>query len=192
MVLAVWLFILFSIRKKPWGTHFQRWGPLYLLTLAIPLIMADNTRHVLQDSGVWKACDRQGIIWDSKKCLWASNQYECTLPGPDHCLPDEMENMKHLSFIGVLFTVVFMYSGFLCLIGGVLWFVHIDKKIVLIGQKCKAICEMRRRAKEREMRKKREEEEKKFGKKELCDPLLRKEKTDDSGGPPETKIEVGQ
>ena len=30
------------------GTHWQRYGPLYLMLLAVPLVMADLTRHVLQ------------------------------------------------------------------------------------------------------------------------------------------------
>ena len=30
------------------GTHWQKYGPLYLISLAIPFIMADLTRHVLQ------------------------------------------------------------------------------------------------------------------------------------------------
>lgn len=30
------------------GSHWQKYGPLYLVSVAVPLIMADLTRHVLQ------------------------------------------------------------------------------------------------------------------------------------------------
>lgn len=30
------------------GSHWKRYGPFYLTTLAVPLVMADLTRHVLQ------------------------------------------------------------------------------------------------------------------------------------------------
>ena len=34
------------------GTHWQRYGPLYLVGIAVPLVMADLTRHVLQGESV--------------------------------------------------------------------------------------------------------------------------------------------
>lgn len=34
-------------------THWQRHGPFYLVLLSVPLVMADLTRHALQDAGEW-------------------------------------------------------------------------------------------------------------------------------------------
>jgi len=99
--------------------------------IAAPLIMADLMRHVLQDAGVWKECDRLvGVKWDSS-CTWSSSQYHCTIARTataDHCCKTSQENMGHLSPMGILFTIVFTYSGFACLFVGVLWNANILKK----------------------------------------------------------------
>lgn len=175
LLTAVWIFFFVNTMKRKSGTHFQRCGPMYMLTAAVPLILADNLRHILQDRNIWNACDRRdGIIWDSRRCLWASNQYECTLPGPDHCLPDKDEKMSHLSFVGVLFTVVFMYSGFVCLIGSILWYVRVDKKVVIIKDKCKQVYALYQKNKEKKARLAEQKAEKDSGSKELLNPLVSK------------------
>lgn len=47
-------FMVHRAASKPGTlTHYQRYGPSYLLALAIPLMLADQVRHALQDSGVW-------------------------------------------------------------------------------------------------------------------------------------------
>lgn len=33
------------------GSHWRRFGPVYLACAAVPLVMADLTRHVLQGMG---------------------------------------------------------------------------------------------------------------------------------------------
>lgn len=35
------------------GTHWHRFGPVYLLALATPLLLADMTRHCLQVRACW-------------------------------------------------------------------------------------------------------------------------------------------
>lgn len=128
-MLAVDLFMYYSLknRRTDKGRCFY-YGPVMLTTLAAtPLILADLIRHVLQDVDIWKECDRApNVIWNDD-CLWSSSQYHCTLP-PSHCIPDDMENMTNLSFIGVLFTIVFTYSGFICLALGTLWNADICSK----------------------------------------------------------------
>lgn len=42
---AQYVFHKAALRK---GSHVQRYGPFYLTLLAVPLVMADLTRHVLQ------------------------------------------------------------------------------------------------------------------------------------------------
>ena len=82
--------------KKTWKTsHWQKYGPVYFVGLSVPLVMADLTRHVLQDSHFWNA-----------------SMYR---PGCDQ------DDFKCLSVIGWLFTVCFTYLGFLSLFIGVLW-----------------------------------------------------------------------
>jgi len=42
-----------SKRRMNRRTHFQRFGPTYLTALGALLVLADNVRHVLQDTGIW-------------------------------------------------------------------------------------------------------------------------------------------
>jgi len=104
------------------------WGPFILTICCAPLIMADLTRHVLQDTGIWKECDRQDdVVWDSS-CLWASNQYRCS-ELPEHgCVPRSHETISHLSPIGVMFSICFTNVGVVLLFFGVLWNANILKK----------------------------------------------------------------
>lgn len=129
MMILVNAFIFWSLknrqRSRGWCYY---WGPFVFTMMAAPLIMADLMRHVLQDQGVWKECNRpNGLVWDST-CNSSSSQYKCTLPGPDHCIPDNMENLGHLSPMGILFTICFTYIGFAFLFVGVLWNANIVKK----------------------------------------------------------------
>lgn len=47
----------------------------------------------------------------------------------DNCVPPEQENIHHLSFIGVLFTIIFTYTGFVLLATGTLWNADIIHKL---------------------------------------------------------------
>eukprot|EP01004_Peranema_trichophorum_P004138 NODE_307_length_2984_cov_95.594547_g265_i0.p1 GENE.NODE_307_length_2984_cov_95.594547_g265_i0~~NODE_307_length_2984_cov_95.594547_g265_i0.p1 ORF type:complete len:770 (+),score=165.48 NODE_307_length_2984_cov_95.594547_g265_i0:178-2487(+) len=229
---VVFVFILGGVRirlRKP--THIQRYGPLYLVGIAIPLIVADLWRHILQDESLtvfdlfaiilfivaivgmifsrmvftgkpwgpfdvptskilkdpmfqnipmaifalgivfvfishntdgwfgssrlsWPECGdnptfpRTNQTWSST-CTWSSSQYRCNsyccVPGdghagliPDlapgsectcHCIPDNEENMKHLSPMGILFTIFFTYLGFVLLAFGTLWNASIIDKL---------------------------------------------------------------
>lgn len=91
------------------GSHWQRFGPLYICMLSVPLVMADLTRHLLQDSGVWASP--------------GSSMYRpgCHVPGPI--------KFRCLSLVGWLFTVLFTYSGFLCLIISTLWSARVGTKV---------------------------------------------------------------
>eukprot|EP00696_Hemimastix_kukwesjijk_P013454 gnl/Hemi2/26847_TR9031_c0_g1_i1.p2 gnl/Hemi2/26847_TR9031_c0_g1~~gnl/Hemi2/26847_TR9031_c0_g1_i1.p2 ORF type:complete len:117 (+),score=26.34 gnl/Hemi2/26847_TR9031_c0_g1_i1:381-731(+) len=43
---------VFFAAKTRRGTHWNRYGPFYLITMGLPFIMADLTRHVVQDAGL--------------------------------------------------------------------------------------------------------------------------------------------
>lgn len=51
-----------------------------------------------------------------------------------NCVPADQENIHHLSFIGVLFTIIFTYTGFIMLAVGTLWNANIIKKCGEIKQ----------------------------------------------------------
>lgn len=129
MMLLVIGFIWYSLRhrsRRRGCCHY--YGPLILIVSSVPLILAEPMRHLLQDEGLWDECHRpNGEVWPSH-CTWSSSQYECNLPGPDHCIPDSQENIGHLSMIGWLFTIVFTYSGFVLLAFGTLWNANIIQK----------------------------------------------------------------
>jgi hypothetical protein len=129
MMVVIITVVVYSLKKRPAKLGFiQRYGPLICTIIAAPLIMADLTRHVLQDTNIWKECERQpGEIWGDN-CLWSSSQYRCTLPSP-HCIPDDQENMAHLSPMGIVFTIIFTYVGFIFLTIGTLWNANIVSKI---------------------------------------------------------------
>jgi len=120
---------IWHTKKQRYGNCWQINGPLILVIMAVPLIMADLVRHLLQDHDIWTECPRNKDEppWPSK-CTWYSNQYRCTLHGPSSCIPDKNENMAHLSPMGVLFTIVCTYTGFGLLFFGVLWNANILKK----------------------------------------------------------------
>lgn len=130
MMLVVNGFMVYTLKNRDRSQGFLFfYGPLMLTMIATPLILADVVRHVLQDAGVWEECDRpDDVIWSNDLCLWSSSQYKCTTP-PPHCIPDANENMFHLSPIGVLFTIVFTYLGFVCLMIGTLWNANICEKL---------------------------------------------------------------
>jgi len=89
-----------SVRK---GRHWQKFGPLYLVCVAVPLVMADLTRHVLQDSGIWSGP--------------SSSMYK---PNCGHS-ERRLGGITCLSLTGWLFTIVFTYIGFACMITGIFW-----------------------------------------------------------------------
>lgn len=118
-------FMIYTLKNR-YGSCCQKFGPLMCTLTAAPLILADLVRHLLQDHDVWKECVRNKVKWDADACRWASNQYHCDIPGPDHCT--NHENIAHLSMIGWLFTIVFTYTGFIFLFIGVLWNANILQK----------------------------------------------------------------
>eukprot|EP01102_Stenamoeba_stenopodia_P003321 TRINITY_DN1326_c0_g1_i1.p1 TRINITY_DN1326_c0_g1~~TRINITY_DN1326_c0_g1_i1.p1 ORF type:complete len:131 (-),score=29.61 TRINITY_DN1326_c0_g1_i1:256-648(-) len=81
--------------------HLKKYGPLYLTIVAGMLIMADLTRHVLADLGIWKSGPWPG-----------SSEYR------DDC---NEETIKCLSGVGIVFTIICTYSGFILLFIATMW-----------------------------------------------------------------------
>ena len=132
MMALVLGFMLHSRRRRMrYKSFWARNGPVLLVALAIPLILADTLRHVLQDVGAWPAC----IMLASGECAWYSSaEYKA---GEAETVQDE--NLTHLSTIGGLFTIFATYLGFALLAIGTLWNADINKKLANIRERWNAL-----------------------------------------------------
>jgi len=108
MMLGINAYIAYKSRTRT-GPHWNKYGPLYFTSIAAVLIMSDLLRHVLQDLNIWKSGPFPG-----------SSQYR------DGCTE---ENISCLSVLGVFFTIIATYSGFICLFIGTMWNANIHKKL---------------------------------------------------------------
>lgn len=92
------------------GTHWQRFGPAYLLLVATPLACADMTRHCLQDAGIWTGESSRMYRGD---CSSVSG----------------LHGILCLSVTGWLFSIVFTYSGFILMVTAVFWSSNLGPKL---------------------------------------------------------------
>lgn len=99
-------FTAWSAKTRKGGGHWGKWGPTYLVSASVPLVMADLTRHVLQDADLWPA---PGSAMYSPSCGHA--------------------DIRCLSIVGWFFTIICTYSGFACLVLGTLWSANLHKKV---------------------------------------------------------------
>lgn len=112
-----------SKRRKN-RSHWNKYGPTYLVGMSIPLVMADLTRHVLQDAGMWGNC----VLQCTPAIDPTQASYDC--PGSAMYRPNcDVDGIRCLSTIGWVFTVLFTYSGFACLVVGTLWSADLHLKI---------------------------------------------------------------
>jgi len=93
-------------RKQRFGSWWKINGPMIFTILASLFIMADLTRHVLQDLNWWP---------DPGSSEYMSGCHE--------------ETFKCLSPLGWVFTVAFTYLGFALLAVGTTWNANICDKI---------------------------------------------------------------
>jgi len=115
--LAQMLFWKCGNRDAP--THLSRYAPLYIAILATCLVMADPTRHVLQDAEIWTA----------------SHMYK------PNCHSD---TLKCLSAIGWIFTFFCTYFGYFLLIVAVLWGTDVVPKLRAAWQQIRAATKQRK------------------------------------------------
>eukprot|EP00118_Oscarella_pearsei_P000349 m.4757 g.4757 ORF g.4757 m.4757 type:complete len:103 (+) comp11233_c0_seq1:750-1058(+) len=94
---------------------------MILVLFATVFIIADPLRHVLLDTGLWPA--------------WMPNGMQGT-EYRHHCVH---ENVSCLTPVGILFTTVLTYSGFLFLAVGVLWNANIIQQCKKIGMRWKEL-----------------------------------------------------
>ena len=88
LFLGVYLYRAASTGSRAWlESRSQRLGPFAVLCLAGPLILADTTRHLLQDYGVWHGCGNNQYFSRINTsdpfpdaCFWSSSQYRCSVP----------------------------------------------------------------------------------------------------------------
>lgn len=104
--------------------HFKKFGPVYTLALGSGLIMCDLTRHLVNDA--WGThCDEaspgQYAGLPSKYEAVCYSTAVAAMYGPD----------GKLNTLGVLFTLVFTWTGFLLLLIGIFWGIDFHRKIRL-------------------------------------------------------------
>jgi len=93
------------------GSHWNRYGPTYLLALSIPLTTIDYIRHTILDNH------------------FAIGKH---LSMYKHGCSDGvgLPNFECLSTVGWITTVVCTYTGYICMIVGMLWAVDIKRKVI--------------------------------------------------------------
>lgn len=112
MMIGLAIYIGYSAKRRS-GSRCRKWGPTYLTIAAGFLIMADLTRHILEDVGAWP--ERMGYHnW------FGAGEYRDTCPE---------ETMRCLSVMGVLFTIIATYTGFILLVIGTMWNANIIDKL---------------------------------------------------------------
>jgi hypothetical protein len=125
IMIALVIYIRYTAKNR-FGSHWHTYGPTYLCMLAALMIMADLSRHVLQDAEVWPAGPWPG-----------SSQYR------SDC---HEESMECLSAVGWIFTIALTYGGFGTLFIGTLWNASICEKLADFKQKWRELREQSRQA----------------------------------------------
>jgi len=120
VMIALFVYLLYGSRER-WGSHWQKFGPTYLVAVASVFVMADPTRHVLKD-------------WKVLTAKW-SNMYIAGCGA---------ESWRCLTWSGVMFSICFTYFGFLLLIWGTMWNANIIDKLRDIKDKWTEIRSTRR------------------------------------------------
>lgn len=140
---AVTIYLWNESTKRQSSSHVGVYGPTYLVLLGSILILADPTRHVLQDLHYWHApmyisgCPMRALQIPQRSCAASSDcgSHDCgdgyfsAHPGEDcfTCWEDTgfcsegAETFRCLSKFGWFFTVFCTYSGFALFFVGVLW-----------------------------------------------------------------------
>jgi len=155
-------------RRKNMPSHWLRYGPSYLAVAAALLIMADQTRHVLQDTGVWHSgawpgssqylddCDQTVVSVPASNCTVNSdcgavpcgthghfaviNGSTCRScdVGAGACV-ESAESFGCLSAVGWVFTVLFTYTGFGLFFFASFWNANLVGKLRAIAVKWEAV-----------------------------------------------------
>lgn len=97
-MLLVVIFMVKTLGNRYYLPCCSKYGPLILVCVAVPFIMADISRHMLFDYNVWNMCGNNGNFprinqtWNDDTCMWSACQYRCDqmccIPGNTTTLPD--------------------------------------------------------------------------------------------------------
>lgn len=123
-----------SLKNRSYMSTCSRNGPLILTVIAAILILADPTRHVLQETEIWPA------TIDGKRYPGSSAMYreDCTIGNDEDSV--SRETILCLSTIGWIFYLA-TFLGFIFLFIAVLWNANILEKCRLIRQQWNALRE---------------------------------------------------
>lgn len=99
-----------ALGRKATLTTWQRYGPTFLLLAATPLLLADQIRHCLQDSGTWP---------EPASSMFRDDCESSGIFGGFYCLTP----------IGWLFAVFFTYTGFALMLVSVMWQTNFIAKV---------------------------------------------------------------
>jgi len=132
--------------KKRVGGCWNKWGPTFLVTTSMFLVLADTIRHVLQDANLWPEDPqhRPGFY----ASFGFSNQYMCSVANTT-CCPEGAccngmtaakgfnctigchsdERWSCMGATGMLFTTAFTYVGFGMLAVGSMWSANLCGKL---------------------------------------------------------------
>lgn len=112
--------------------YCQKWGPFNLLVLAMFLMLADLTRHLVNDA--WGTSCTE--IADGQKLQVCSSDGHCTdldSKYTQYCksvpMANEYTSTGALSVYGWAFTIVCTWSGFACLFAGICWAINLPAKV---------------------------------------------------------------
>lgn len=131
-------FVYVKTKRSRGGKPFwTKWAPFNLLVVALFLIMADLTRHLINDA--WgTSCTEldRGSHPDSVLGVSYSGKSDDFVPIPSennkYChsvfMANEFKDGGGLTIYGWVFTIICTWTGFACFIVGVFWVMNLPAK----------------------------------------------------------------
>ena len=108
-------YLFYHARVWREGSCCKKYGPVTLAAIGALLIMADPMRHFLHDNHWWYLYPKHEGDWFPGSAMY----YKGCEEEAWHCL----------SVVGILFTLVFTYLGFILLTIGTMWNADIVAKL---------------------------------------------------------------
>lgn len=108
-------------------SHFRKWGPCYLILLSIFLVLADLTRHLVNDS--WGMQNCKDVTPDNVTFPHLDKDLEYEVC-ESHDVASEYNDNGGLSVYGWVFTIFCTWSGFACMVTGIFWGIGLPKKVM--------------------------------------------------------------
>jgi len=127
--------------------HWRRWGPFYCIILATVGVMADLTRHLINDANNWYLVNPQDpnkkSHFDFENCMYeipiviGNSQCKAAGFGPYSVSEENALGLDismynddgSLSTYGWIFTIIGTWTGFGFLFLGMIWYTNIGEKM---------------------------------------------------------------